>query len=149
MERVTWGEGGQFFTPQPVVDLMTQMVAGAESKLEERVNDPCCGSGRFLISMAKKNPNALLYGNDIDLRCTKMTALNMWLFDLNARVTCGNGLTNEWSLGYETRRGGFIREILPTTPYPKEKSDPPKTSANEPSALPSESSGQNQMNLPL
>lgn len=40
------GEMGQFFTPRQVVDMMTKMV---NPKLDERVCDPSCGSGGFLI----------------------------------------------------------------------------------------------------
>jgi N-6 DNA Methylase len=120
------------------------MTVGSESDLEERVCDPCCGSGRFLISMAKEKPKAVLYGSDIDLRCVKMTTLNMWLFDLNAFITCGNALADGWSIGYETRHGGYIREIIPS---PTEKPDPAAPPTEAPSAPSPEARGQ--MDLPL
>lgn len=40
------GEMGQYFTPRQVVHMMTQML---NPKLEERICDPACGSGGFLI----------------------------------------------------------------------------------------------------
>lgn len=148
MERVTLGEGGQFFTPHEVANLMTQLTVGTEPNLEERICDPCCGSGRFLISMARERPNARFYGNDIDLRCAKMTALNMWLFDLNAVITCGNGLTDQWSIGYEIRRGGFIRELTPPTVPSQAEQEPAKAEAETPPPSPAQD-GEEQTQLPL
>lgn len=40
------GELGQFFTPRTVVDFMVQILDPAEG---QKVCDPCCGSGGFLI----------------------------------------------------------------------------------------------------
>lgn len=49
-------ERGQFFTPRPLVELMADL---AEIRTGERVLDPTCGSGSFLIS-------ALARGADVD-----------------------------------------------------------------------------------
>jgi type I restriction-modification system DNA methylase subunit len=113
-DRITYGEHGQFFTPAHVTDLIAKLVAGEAKNESETVHDPCCGSGRFLLSMAKQKPNSLLYGQDIDLRCVKMTALNLWMFDLDGIVKCGDSLHNKWSVAYEVRRGGYVYERLPT-----------------------------------
>lgn len=112
MERITHGDHGQFFTPHEVGDLITAMTIEGRTD-GQTVYDPCCGSGRFLISAAKVNPNLMLYGQDIELRCAKMTALNMWLFNLNASIRCGNSLANTWDIGWEIRRGGYIWERYP------------------------------------
>ena len=40
-----------------------------------------------------------------------MSAINMWLFDLNSEITIGDSLTNKWSKKYITRKGGYIWEI--------------------------------------
>lgn len=72
------------------------------------------------------------YGKDIDLRCAKMTALNMYFFDLNSFIQCGNGLRDEWSVGWKTRKGGFIYEIFPTHEVSEKQSaatQQPKTPA--------------------
>lgn len=120
-EQITHGENGQFFTPSNVTDMMAQMIVG-DKKDGETVLDPCCGSGRFLISAARQNPNCVFHGNDLDIRCARMTALNMWLFDLEARVTCGNALSGTWHVGWKIRRGGFIYEV--ENNVPKETSQP-------------------------
>jgi type I restriction enzyme M protein len=41
------GDRGQYFTPRGPVDLMVKML---DPKLEERVMDPACGTGGFLVS---------------------------------------------------------------------------------------------------
>ena len=42
------GERGQFFTPRPLVEMMADL---AELKPGERVLDPTCGSGGFLVTL--------------------------------------------------------------------------------------------------
>ena len=44
------GDRGQYFTPRGPVDLMVKML---DPKLEERVMDPACGTGGFLVSTLK------------------------------------------------------------------------------------------------
>jgi type I restriction-modification system DNA methylase subunit len=51
MANVGFGEHGQFFTPTHVSDMMAQMVYSSKSTQQETVCDPCCGSGRFFLSV--------------------------------------------------------------------------------------------------
>ena len=44
------GKGGSFFTPEPIVKLMVDML---NPKSNEMVLDPACGSGGFLVSAMK------------------------------------------------------------------------------------------------
>ncbi len=74
------------------------------------VSDPCCGSGRMLISASKKNPSVTNYGTDVDLRCAIMATLNMWLFDLNAEITWGDSLSLEIHKIWLIRKGGYVWE---------------------------------------
>jgi type I restriction-modification system DNA methylase subunit len=62
---ITHGENGQFFTPEPICQLMSQMTMDTDAK---RVCDPCAGSGRNLLAAADVNPQAEFYGQDVDLR---------------------------------------------------------------------------------
>lgn len=106
-ERITFGESGQFFTSDHITQMMLKMMGGGNTGT---VQDPCCGSGRFLISAAKENPEATFYGTDIDKRCAMMTALNMFLLDLNAVITWGNTITFKSWKQWVIRKGGYIVE---------------------------------------
>ena len=54
-------------------------------------------------------------GQDVDLRCTRMTAINLALRNYYGHVVCGNSLGNTASLIYETGRvqvwGNAIRKV--------------------------------------
>jgi type I restriction-modification system DNA methylase subunit len=110
---ITYGERGQLFTPQPICDLMAQLNADEGPSLGKSVCDPCCGSGRMLLAMAKLKPFAKFVGQDSDLRCVKITAINLALHNLYGHVIWGNSLTNERKLVYETgfNGKGVIRRL--------------------------------------
>lgn len=161
--RITYGEHGQFFSPDHVTDLMAHLVGEPATQEEnpqeqpktepERVHDPCCGSGRFLISMAKQNPNYILSGQDIDLRCCKMAALNFWMLGLEGVVRCGDSLMDKWSVAYEVRRGGFIYEHLAPAKVQSEARQPsepqPETAETPEAGSPREEKLERQIELPL
>ena len=51
---ITYGEKGQFFTPDPVCQLMAVLTVPDEPDGEPKtVNDPACGSGRTLLAVAR------------------------------------------------------------------------------------------------
>jgi type I restriction-modification system DNA methylase subunit len=110
MAKVSFGEHGQFFTPFNVTDMMTQMVYSEKRKPGETVCDPCCGSGRFFISFGKLNKDVHFYGVDLSPICAKMTALNMWLFNLNADIYHGDSLAMKMFHVWKIRKGGLIYE---------------------------------------
>ena len=107
---ITRGQGGQFFTPQNVCDLMAKMTMDAEV---HTVRDPCCGSGRLLLAAAEVNRSAEFYGQDIDLRCVQMTAINLGLNNLYGYAIHGDSLGGEQRLIYRTgfNGKGVITEI--------------------------------------
>ena len=118
--KISLGEHGQFFTPFNVADMMAQMIAGEVQKPGETVCDPCSGSGRLLISYSKLNKDARFYGIDISPTCAKMTALNMWLFDLDGDIYHGDSLAEKYFHVWKVRKGGFIyeSEIKEDSPKP-------------------------------
>ncbi len=68
---ITYGEKGQFLTPEPLCRLMATMTLPLEkTDLDGRrvVVDECCGSGRMLLAAARVQPNWQFVGKDIDLR---------------------------------------------------------------------------------
>jgi hypothetical protein len=114
---ITYGEAGQFYTPEHICDLMAQMNLGDGSEAgtagsKKMVRDPCCGSGRMLLAAAKLRPHWEFVGQDIDLRCVRMTAIALALRNLYGYVIWGDSLSTEQRLIYRTgfNGKGFIRE---------------------------------------
>lgn len=105
---------GQFFTPKHVASMMAKML-----NPKGRILDPCCGSGVMLIEAIKTMTNETLdnsvfVGQDIDLTCVKMCALNLLFFNVNGYVVWGDSLAMECKKVYQTARsyeGGSIREL--------------------------------------
>ncbi|MCL2467861.1 MAG: type I restriction-modification system subunit M [Micrococcales bacterium] len=78
--------GGEFFTPQDVSALLTQ-IAAAGRKQVNRVYDPACGSGSLLLNFRKLlGPDAVrqgYYGQDVNLTTYNLCRINMLLHDVN------------------------------------------------------------------
>lgn len=130
---ISYGEKGQFLTPESVSQLLANLTIDAEGNTDEKktqiINDPCCGTGRMLLKAGEINPKAELVGQDIDARCVRITALNLGLRGKYGYVVCGNSLTLESKFAYRIgsfyhesshgRRRGVIREIpLEQAPVP-------------------------------
>lgn len=86
---------GQFFTPENVVRFIVEM---AELDYNDKVLDPACGTGRFLIhsmhdmlhkaeKSKERNKEQIFnnitkkqcFGTDIDQRIAKIAKMNMWI----------------------------------------------------------------------
>ncbi|WP_394264988.1 N-6 DNA methylase [Bergeyella zoohelcum] len=80
------GRNDQYFTPQYICDLMAQIQRTDSLQNGQSVCDPCCGSGRLLLSMAKINPNLFFCGSDIDHLCVKMSVVNLALNGLQGEI---------------------------------------------------------------
>ena len=105
---------GQFFTPEPVVELMAVMTMPDELPDTALVQDPACGSGRMLIAGIKRNRYATFLGTDTDLTCVHMTALNCLVRNANTYVIHGNSLTLATHGGFYVRRtwaGGDLHHL--------------------------------------
>jgi len=120
---ITYGEAGQFLTSESVCQLMARMtiegvdMAPGETKT---VCDPCCGSGRMLLAAAELRPHWEFIGQDVDLRCVRMTAINLALRNRYGYVIWGNSLSNDRRLVYRTgfNARGFVRQLAPEAPLP-------------------------------
>ena len=113
---ITYGEAGQYLTPEPLCHLMAKLT-GDEQKESEVVCDPCCGTGRMLLAYAEHRRPKALVGQDIDLRCVKITAINLGLRNLYGYVLWGNSLASECKRVYRTGfniHGGVIRYARPS-----------------------------------
>ncbi|KYG79366.1 hypothetical protein AWW67_13405 [Roseivirga seohaensis] len=117
MQQITRGQNGQYFTPEPVCDMMARMnLAGIEGE-GKRIQDPACGSGRMLLSAAKINYRNYFYGADNSGTCAKMATLNFFLNGLKGEVAWMNSLSMEWFGGWHINMDG-----LGITPIEKEQS---------------------------
>lgn len=100
MDCVSFGRNGQFFTPQPICDMMATMLYGDDLKDGRSVSDCACGSGRMLLAMAKMNRRLKFYGADNDNICAKMAALNMLVNSMKGEIAWMNTLTMEHYRSY-------------------------------------------------
>ena len=64
---ISYGEQGQFFTPDTLTELVCRMTIPDGEPPPRSVLDPCCGSGRFLLSASRRGVEELC-GQDIDWR---------------------------------------------------------------------------------
>lgn len=93
---------GQFYTSGPVCDVM----AFCSLHNAGRINDPACGSGRTLLSVAAQSGFSrknFYIGGDIDLASVKMCALNLMIHGCRGRVVCADSLKNPSLYNYGFR----------------------------------------------
>jgi len=107
---------GQFFTPKAICDVSSKMTLPDETEKTLTINDPACGSGRTLLSgYVHLKGKAILFGEDLDPICVKMTTLNIAMHGGMGEVICHNSLMPEsFNFGYQIdRKNGFpyIRTI--------------------------------------
>ena len=112
---ITYGENGQYFTPDGVCELMARMSVPAERTPDRKtVCDPACGSGRMLLKVAEVQPHWDFTGQDVDHRAVQMTAINLSLNGLYGWAVWQNTLTLEvhrvYKIGFHLR-GGVIKEV--------------------------------------
>ncbi len=67
---------GSYYTPTKVVKKLIEKV---NIKNREKILDPCCGTGNFLLQLPKHISFEYIFGNDIDSTSIKITRLNMVL----------------------------------------------------------------------
>ncbi len=98
---------GQYFTPEPVVDMMVGITNTNDKSELKTILDPACGSGRMGLAAAhqslKNRVPCWVSMNDLDPICTKMAAVNMALNGVIGEAICMNGL----DLSGETYRFGY------------------------------------------
>lgn len=103
-DLVSHGRNGQYFTPQPVCDMMAELVYSGELENGKTVCDCACGSGRMLLAMAKMNRNLKFYGADNDGTCCKMATLNMIVNSMQGEIAQMNSSTVEHDRSWHIRR---------------------------------------------
>ncbi|WP_394760390.1 N-6 DNA methylase [Flavobacterium sp.] len=118
---------GQFFTPEPVIDFCVEMM---QPKPNEKIIDPACGSGGFLMSALKylqKNYSELdtksivsenLYGADINKSIARIAKMKL-LLEANGKtnVLCTNTLEDLDSLKLSLSNTTGFDLVLANPPF--------------------------------
>ena len=116
------GERGQYFTPRPLVELMVRL---ADLGDRDRVLDPTCGSGGFLV--AAMDRGASIDGIELDPELVALARLNVALHGGDpARVQPGDLFRLERSGGWSV--------VLANPPYSLEVRDPAGSSSRSSAA---------------
>ena len=133
---------GQHFTPHNVAATMAevQTVTNENGTQEDPVTiaDPACGSGRMLVLAARQqDAPTICFGQDKDLVCAQMAALNLCFFNIDGAVVCGDSLGMTKRRAWKTRGtmlGGEVAEVDPDDlPWPEAAFDEP-TIGDEPTS---------------
>lgn len=105
---------GQFFTPEPIVNLMVSINGEGRELTGKGLNfgDPACGSGRFLIAAHAKFPGNYSCGEDIDRTCALMTVCNFILHGVNGEVIWHDSLQPDAEHFYGAWRVRPRRDLL-------------------------------------
>lgn len=111
-EHISFGENGQFFTPEELCKTLADMTCH-NLQPGQKVCDPACGSGRTLLAATRICDKAMFYGIDVDLRCCHIAVLNMLHRNVDCIIIHGNSLTLEYRGGWimnKTINGATIRK---------------------------------------
>lgn len=140
MEYISHGNNGQFFTPEPICEMMARIAGNIEAG--QSVYDCACGSGRILLAAAKINRWAVFFGTDVDKNCCMMTLLNLCLNGLKGEVAWMNSLSNDfygaWRIEiHPLHLVPYIREIAKDECYQVlRRTEPERAPAMKPVPLP-------------
>lgn len=104
------GGQGQFFTPKNVGECLASILAVQPG---ERVIDPACGTGGFLVEVAaqagcqsgtKGKEPPILVGIDKDELLVRLASDSLALRGIDATIACANSLVNPTRLGHLASR---------------------------------------------
>ena len=118
MERFSYGNNGEYFTPWNVAYMMAEML---DPKPIDTVSDPACGSGIMLLAarciihkkhgwLASSRYGRNLYGMDINDRMTKMAKINMYLTDYVYMICVMGDVVNEAQGEASIKTGNMLTE---------------------------------------
>ena len=90
---------GQFFTPESLCDLMTEICQGEEKQTGKLISDCACGSGRTLLAHHVRNLGNYYVAEDIDKTCAMMCVCNFLFHGVVGEVIWHNSLMPEQFYG--------------------------------------------------
>lgn len=79
----------QYHTPVCVCDLMSSL---ARHEAPKRLYEPCCGSGKLLLSLCEKYPGIPALGEDIDRLSALMATVNLLINGIEGCIVCRDTL---------------------------------------------------------
>ena len=109
--------GGEFYTPQPVVRTLVEILEPTEG----RVYDPCCGSGgmfvqaeKFLEATKRDRSNIAVYGQELNERTWRMAKMNLAIHAISAA-----GLGERWAdtFARDIHAGTKMDYVLANPPF--------------------------------
>ncbi len=113
-------KAGEFYTPQPVAHLMTQIVLiGKENQMGFTVYDPTMGSGSLLLNAQKysNEPGTIsYYGQELNTSTYNLARMNMILHNVpaaNQYLSNGDTLDEDWPKDEPT----MFDAVLMNPPY--------------------------------
>ena len=93
---------GQFYTPAEVSRILAKVIGiGPDTRLDQTVYDPTCGSGSLLLKAADEAPNGItVYGQEMDVSTWALATMNMILHGKEtAEIWRGNTLSDPYFKG--------------------------------------------------
>lgn len=99
MEHISHGHNGQFFTPEPICDMMAMITNTTGTG--RNIADCACGSGRTLMAAARISRMNKFYGADIDRNCCMMAVINFCLNGMLGEVAWMDSLSNRFYGGWK------------------------------------------------
>jgi type I restriction enzyme M protein len=104
---------GQFYTPAEVSRILAKVVGiGADTRQDQTVYDPTCGSGSLLIKAAAEAPRGLsIYGQEKDNATWALSKMNMILHDYagDAEIEKGDTITSpQFTQGAQLKAFDFV-----------------------------------------
>jgi type I restriction-modification system DNA methylase subunit len=114
---------GSYYTPTNIVK---KLISKLDITPKDKILDPCCGTGNFLLQLPESVPFENVYGNDIDNISIKIARLNMALKYNNLTVaSILEHLTiSDYLIDYNK---GSFQYIIGNPPWGYEFSDDKKT----------------------
>ena len=98
---------GQFYTPAEVSRIMAKVIGiGADTRQDQTIYDPACGSGSLLLKAADEAPRGItIYGQEKDNATYALAQMNMFLHDNpTADIWHGNTLSDPY---FKNQRNGL------------------------------------------
>lgn len=135
-------ENGQHFTPPHAAELLGRLMIPSSEEIENTtpedpamIHDPACGSGSLLVGAGKQleesteSPYAAVFvGQDIDIKCSKMTAINFTIRGFPGFAIHGDSLKADPMAAWKVRPSKGLMDA------PIQECEPPQflsTSGND------------------